>query len=340
MWSLFLHIPDGYLIGMGLWLVGLMAMPITLLKLRRRVRERRRMWRAVHAALSLWCVFAALTAIELGFALFYDTTDSFDMTNVSHRWFQVHAQPDLKVLAFKDGSGLEYRDEHEFPTRSVLSKSDGTSRSHLCFLGDSFTFGHGVPRVADRFSNQLQTRFDVDQATRGRFVVSNLSKPGSDILWGEVVLKQLYADGHKLDVAVYVMCLNDIEMFHDRRMDFNNELAALRDRPRFFLWRDTYFFNWAYYRSLLLRQSSARNYYDFVKEYYAGAAWEQFAATLMSLLGRMIRSSSSSCFRSCITSVSSTRLRGFMSRSKPAVGSAGLRASICCPRCRRMRAKA
>ncbi len=280
MWSLFLQIPDGYLIAMGLWLAVLAAMPFALLKLRRRLRERRRARQGVHAALSSWCVLVALTAIEVGFALFYDTTDSFDMTNVSHRWFAVHAQPDLKVLAFKDGSGIEYRDDREFPTRASLSTSSGVHRTHLCFLGDSFTFGHGVPRVADRFSNQLQTDLATDPRTGGKFVISNLSKPGSDILWGEAVLTQLYSNGHRVEVAAYVMCLNDIEMFHDRPMAFNDELAALRDRPQFFLWRDTYFFNWAYYRSILLRQSSAHNYYDFVKEYYAGAAWDRMTNAL------------------------------------------------------------
>lgn len=280
MWSLFLHIPDGYLIGMGGWLVVLIALPVRLLKLRRRFRERRRVLQAVHTALSMWSVLAVLTAIELGFALLYDTTDSFDMTNVSHRWFQVHAQPDLKALAFKDGTGLEYRDDREFPTRATLGSSDSVSRRHLCFLGDSFTFGHGVPRVSDRFSNQFRAQLESDVRTTGKYEVSNLSKPGSDILWGEAVLKQLYANGRQVDVAIYVMCLNDIEMFHDRRMEFNDELAALRERPQFFLWRDTYFFNWAYYRLLLLKQSKARNYYDFVRDYYAGSAWQQFATTL------------------------------------------------------------
>lgn len=275
MWTLFLHLPDRYLIGMGLWLGVLLFAPRWLLKLRWRFREQPQRRRAVHAALSAWFVVGILTAIELGFALLYDTTDSFDMTNVSHRWFEVHVAPDLKQLAFKDGSGIDYRDEREFPT------SVGADRKHLCFLGDSFTFGHGVPHVGDRFSNQLRSRLAGQPQTAGKYVISNLSKPGSDLLWGEAVLARLYADRHQINAAVYVLCLNDIEMFHDRRMDFNNELAALRNRPSFFLWRDSYFFNWGYYRVSLLSQSNARNYYDFVRDFYAGPAWTRFEETLV-----------------------------------------------------------
>jgi len=277
MWSLFLHIPDGYLLGMVLWLVGICLSPRALLKLRRRFRERPKARRVVHAGLAVWCVLLPLTALELGFALLYDTTDSFDMTNVSHRWFEVHAQADLKVLAFKDQSGIEYRDDREFPS---IANSSTTRRQHLCFLGDSFTFGHGVPRVDDRFTNRLRARLEHNLPSNSHCEISNLSKPGSDLLWGEAVLKRLYEDGHHVDVAVYVMCLNDIEMFHPQRMDFNNELAALRERPQFFLWRDTYFFNWAYYRSAMLSQSKARSYYDFVRDYYAGPAWREFSTVL------------------------------------------------------------
>lgn len=279
MWSLFLHLSDRYLIGQSLWLVSLFLALRWMLKARRRFRDRPKARRNVHVGLSIWLGLLSLTGIELGFALLYDTTDSFDMTNVSHRWFQVHVAPDLKVLGFKDGTGIEYRDDVLFPTTDDVSED----RQHLCFLGDSFTFGHGVPRVADRFSNQLRTRLNAEAKTQGKnqFAVSNLSKPGSDLLWSEAVLQRVLDDGHHVDTALYVMCLNDIEMFHDRRMDFNNELAAWRQQPRFFLWKDTYFFNWAYYRSAMFQRSSARNYYDFVREFYAGPAWTEFETVLL-----------------------------------------------------------
>lgn len=274
MWQLFLHLSDGYLISMGLWLAMLLAAPRVLLGLRRRWKmEPKKQW-LVKLGLSLWLGCCTLTTIEIAFALLYDTTDSFDMTNVSHRWFQVHVEPDLKQLVFQDGTGIEYRNDSEFP----ISVPKGMQ--HIVFLGDSFTFGHGVPDVRNRFTNQLSTRLDQATNTHDRFVVSNLSKPGSDLLWGEEVLKHLATDRRRVDAAVYVMCLNDIEAFHERFMDFNNEVGRLRSQPSWFLIRDTYFFNWAYFRSVLLAQSEVRNYYSFVKDYYTGKPWRGFENAL------------------------------------------------------------
>lgn len=274
MWKLFLQLSDGYLISMALWLVLLLMTPRVLLGFRRRWKAQPKKQKWVKLGLSLWLVCGLFTAIELGFALLYDTTDSFDMTYVSHRWFKVHVEPDLKQLAFQDGSGIDYRDDVQFPLAIPRDQQ------HVVFLGDSFTFGHGVPDVRNRFTNQLRAKLNQDQSTQGKFAVSNLSKPGSDLLWGEAVLDNLARDRRPVDVAAYVMCLNDIEAFHERFMDFNNEVGRLRSQPGWFLVRDTYFFNWAYFRGVLLSQSEVRNYYSFVKDYYAGEPWQKFSAAL------------------------------------------------------------
>ncbi len=289
MWQLFLHLPDAYLIGVAIWLSLLAVVIRGLVQLRRRFKAQPGRLRAVHLGLSLWLMSGLLTGIELGFALLYDTTDSFDMTNVSHRWFEVHVQPDLKPLEFRDGTGIEYRDDVTFPAATARD------RRHLCFLGDSFTFGQGVPRVGDRFTNRLGQQLEQDPATSGQFVVSNLSKPGSDLLWSDEVLKHLYADGRQLDAAAYVVCLNDIEAFHRRFMDFNHEVEDLRNKPSFFLWRDTYFFNWAYFRGVLLSRSDVRNYYDFVKDYYAGESWPRYLTALDRMAGRCRENSTRPC---------------------------------------------
>ena len=270
MWQFFLQLSDGYLAGMGLWLIVLALCPVLLVRLRRRWKDRPRRIKWVFIGLSAWMCLCLLTAVELGFALLYDTTDSFSMMNASRRWFRVHTESDMKTLEFVNGTGIEYRDSTEFPGRALPDNA-----RHVCLLGDSFTFGHGVANVEDRFSNQLGRLLADSQQ---RVVVSNLSKPGTDLFWVESVLSNLFRDGHKVDSAVYVMCLNDVEAFHDPTMSESTKRAHFE--PPTFLFRDTYFFNWAWFRWQQIRQPGIRDYYGFVEDYYNGEPWQLFRRRL------------------------------------------------------------
>ena len=92
-----------------------------------------------------------LTAVELYFAVVYDASDAVNVTNVSKHWFQRHVVPFQKVLKFSDGQQTPYQDDAEF--RRTLDVGE----RQISFIGDSFTLGHGVLRVADRFSDRIGT---------------------------------------------------------------------------------------------------------------------------------------------------------------------------------------
>jgi len=267
MWQLFLHLPDEWLIGMLVWSIGLILMPVGLLHLRRRWKPHRRLRVLPAAGLSAWMCLVLLTAVEIGFALLYDTTDSFDMTNVSRRWFQIHAEPDVRAFPLADATVIRYRDNADLPRQRLPGVA------HTLFLGDSFTFGHGVADVDARFTNRLRTALDPEKHR-----ISNLAWPGTDLLWVEEVLKQVFAAGVPVDRAVYVLCLNDIEAFHDPRM--TRSIEQSRFDPPGLLFRDTYFFNWAYFRAQMLRRSKEGDYYSFVRADYDGAAFDRFSAVL------------------------------------------------------------
>lgn len=270
MWQLFLHLSDGYLLAMAAW-VGVLALtPVVLVRLRRKWTAQKSRLRIIYASLSTWLCLGLLTLPELGFALLYDTTDSFDMTNVSNRWFQIHVEPEVRELEFADGTGIRYRNDSDI----VLSPENAVQ--HVCFLGDSFTFGHGVADVGDRFSNRVF--WSLDSKVSSRIKVSNLAWPGTDLLWTESVLEHSFESGGRIDDAVYVLCLNDIEAFHDPTMSRSSSLAHFE--PPGFLFRDTYFFNWLFFRTQLLLQSETRGYYAFVKEYYEGEPWGRFRDAL------------------------------------------------------------
>lgn len=253
-----LYIPDGYLIGMGAWLLALGAGLVLCLKLRRRWKTQRTKVALVHAALSLWMFVASITALELGFALFYDRSDSFNLTNVSRRWFERHVQL----------NGQSFRDDHPFSP----ALPEGTKR--LVFMGDSFTFGHGVPDVASRFSDRVGA--DLEQQHPGKWVVNNLGVPGLD---PKLIIKLLQANvldnGYRVDVLVYTICLNDIEAFHDEDDEASKLYGRLNGmQPTSFLFRDTYLLNLLYFRAQQFRLPEVRGYYSHLENSYRSRPWQ------------------------------------------------------------------
>ncbi len=253
---LLFYLSPGYLVSMWIWLVLLAVGLRWGLRARRRAKGNASRLRLVHAGLSLWFVAFSLTLPELWFALFYDRTDSFNSTNVSERWFRRHVQ--LNPQGFRDAAPF---------TRAVPG-----GRRRVVFLGDSFTFGQGVERVADRFSDRIGRELEARQP--GKFTVANLSLTGigvndMPVLWERHVLLQ----DSKVDIVVYAICLNDIEWMAGKVTDQQYE-PLRKIKPRFFLLRDTYFYNWLYFRVQLMCQPKLLSYYDFVRKYYAGRPWQ------------------------------------------------------------------
>ncbi|HID22170.1 MAG TPA: hypothetical protein EYP14_07185, partial [Planctomycetaceae bacterium] len=174
----------GYLIGMTVWLAMLLAGLWSLVLYRQSTHDVPQRLRRANWLLSVWMGLATLTAVELYFALFYDTTDSFNRTKVSRKWYRLYADRQRRPLEIRPGAGIYYRDDHDFP------KHPRGGRNRICFLGDSFTFGHGIRRIQDRFSNLVQA--ELDRRAPGRFEVTNLSDAGTDLFWVEGLLKELF----------------------------------------------------------------------------------------------------------------------------------------------------
>lgn len=267
-----LYLSDDYLVGLSVWLLVLFAALWGLLRLRRAVKTRPgRLW-WVHAALSLWMVALLLTGFELYFAFVYDQTDSFNKTKVSQKWFRMHIEPQERPLRFKDGTGIAYRNDVEF-------RKPDADEHHICFVGDSFTFGHGVKRVEDRFSNRVADA--LQEECPGRFLVSNLANAGVELFWIELETRKLLEEPVRIDTLVYVICLNDIETFHPRHAVFYEELA--KHSSDAFLVQHSYFFNMLYFRLKQFTVPEIRNYYEFVRQYYEGEPWERMSGKLLQL---------------------------------------------------------
>ena len=263
---------DAYLLGMSLWLLAGALALWGLLKWRQRLRRLGRKPALANLLLSAWVFLAMLTGVELYFALLFDATDSFNMSNVSQVWFRRHVKPEEHLLKL-GREGITYRDDQEFP-RPVPE-----DRRHICFVGDSFTFGHGVADVADRFSNRLREKLEAEFP--GKYLVTNLSEPGTDLNWADALVRKLVEEHIRIDTLVYVFCPNDIEVYHPDHMQLMHELADLK--PQFPLFKDTYFFNLLYYRIKLASLPAARDYYGFLADYYTGEPWQKMQVAVRQL---------------------------------------------------------
>src|SRR5581483_11448056 len=205
------------------WIAGLLTAGIVLMRVRRTRRRAGRSLRLVHALLASVLALAALTLPEVVFALGYDATDSFSQTNVSRRWFERY------VHANRAG----FRDDNELPR----VREPGVTT--IGFVGDSFTFGHGIRRVEDRFSDVVARGLEHKFPHRTR--VFNAALQGLDIRGLTNELAPELIKSTPLDVLVYVFVPNDIEYLDERTARFY--AAQQSSAPRFFLWRNTYFYN-------------------------------------------------------------------------------------------------
>ncbi len=256
--------PIHYTIGLGVWLCAGGLASWGLLKLRRRWRDRPRARKFVHAGLGLWMLLALLTLPEIACALFYDQTDSFSQTNVSRRWFALHVNPN------RDG----FRDDRPLPTTLKPNQQS------VVFVGDSFTFGHGVKDPADRFTDRLRSRWDRERPDQ--LLVSNASLPGLDIRQlADGMVPDLYQDSRRIDLMVYVFVPNDIEYCDDRTAHHLKSLAAME--PRGWLFGHTYFYNLLWYRWQSLRRPEGDSYYSYLKGAYTSEPWPRFIKELNQL---------------------------------------------------------
>lgn len=265
--SLFFYLTDGYLLGMGAWLAGMIASLVFCLKQRRSSHQSPRKLKWIHAGISIWMLLATLTALELYCALFVDQTDSFSLTNISKRWALRHERKNL----------YGFRDLAQFP------KIPPDGRRRIAFTGDSFAFGHGVVDEQDRFSDRIAASLERRQP--GRFFVNNIAMPGVDTPGIVRVTKDILADGFKIDTLVYAFCLNDIEYLNHERTDEAYRQITIR-KPTFFLFRDTYFFNLVYFRYKLFTQPEVRGYFSFLHSYYEGETWLEMQDLLDELVDK------------------------------------------------------
>ncbi len=253
---LVLYLSRGYLLSMGAWIALLVALFSGLLRYRQRCRQRSRRMVWANAGLSAAVALAFVTACELGFACFADFSDTFSVSNVSKRWLRLHIDDE------QNNAG--YRDREPFKTYI------GAGRQRIVFFGDSFTVGHGIKRIEDRFSDRVAAW--LEQKRPVHFVVANHALPGYEASLVEGSIRALFLSHSDVHLVIYVYNLNDIEGYDPGIQPLLGQVYT--SEPRFPVFRDTYFLNWLYFRFVQFRYSKGTDYYARLAESYRSPAWE------------------------------------------------------------------
>jgi hypothetical protein len=203
-------------------------------------------------ALVLLClVTPALLVGETFFRFFYDTTDSLAYTRVSERWVQRHW--------YVNSSGC--RDNVDY------SPALAPGKRRISFIGDSFTAGHGIKDVIDRFPNRLRQ-------AHPDWEIHVVASVGLDTGNELALLKRAFARGYQVDQVVLVYCLNDIGDLVPPQADATGRVLAELDSSGW-LWRNSYMLNLWHHHYTASRDPYLGNYCSFVREAYSGPLWDQ-----------------------------------------------------------------
>ena len=186
---------------------------------------------------------------EIYYRFIYDSTESFGLTKTTNRWFDQHFQYNSSRL--RDSIDYEFK--------------NSSQRRRFTILGDSFTAGHGVPDVEDRFANLVRDRLPSSD-------VHVLAVCGWDTQKEIESIQAICEAGYELDNVVLAYCLNDIS---DASAEWNQVLDRIEGfADTGFLVNNSYFVNTIYYRWKASNDPDISDYYRFVENLYSDRTWE------------------------------------------------------------------
>lgn len=205
---------------------------------------------AGNALVLLFLLSLLLLGGEIWFRFFVDTTDSLGFTKISERWVLRH----WRTNTAGPRDNIEYAPQIQPGKRRVT------------FVGDSFTAGHGINNVEDRFANRLR-------ALHPDWEVHVLANVGWDTGTEIAMIKKAVARGYELDEVVLVYCLNDVcDLLMAPGQPFEGKLPALdRATPR--ITHGSYFLDLFYNRYQAAQNPYVKDYFSFVQDGYRGDYW-------------------------------------------------------------------
>lgn len=208
-----------------------------------------RSWAAGNALILLFMGSLILTCGEIYYRFYYDATDAYMLSKAAVRWQGRHFQ--LNTTGFRDS--IEYQRQIRPGMRRIT------------FIGDSFTAGHGVKNVENRFANRIRSRHpDWD--------VHVMADIGWDTGTQLKLVESKLPSNYEFDVVVLAYCLNDIsDLAPDYWEDMVRRITQTWQPGPIVL--ESYFLDTLYHRLCMALEPDLRNYYGFVAQWYRGPIW-------------------------------------------------------------------
>ncbi len=173
-------------------------------------------------------------------------TDSFGVSLPARRWFALYTE--------KNTMGCR---DYEW----AVEKPAGVRR--VAFVGDSFTYGWGIKRVQDRFSDIVGERFA--ELSPGSVEVMNVAKPG----WGSsdqlAPIRDLI-NRYAVDEIVLCYVFNDIEKLIPTTDDYDPKRPP---EPGFFDPDRSCLVDYFYRTIIVPRLPTVRGHHDWLASAYA-----------------------------------------------------------------------
>ena len=201
----------------------------------------------------------ALLGGEIYYRYLYDDTDSMNFSKVSERWFARH----FHLNSWGTRDNVEYAHARQ------------PGRRRVTFLGDSFTAGHGVRDVEDRFANRIRH-------LHPEWDVHILARPGLDTGDELKALSDCLDNKYQIDEVVLVYCLNDISDLLPELTDLIQGVYAEVEQSGW-LRRNSYLVNTLYNRLVLVRNPNMKRYFPMLLESYRSPVWEQHKQRLKAM---------------------------------------------------------
>lgn len=186
---------------------------------------------------------------ESYYRFIYDQSDSFGVTRVSNRWFN----------RYYHFNNLDIRDNIEY-----INKKGAQPR--FTFSGDSFTTGHGIKNVDNRFGNIIR------KTKNNEWEIHLFAKNGLETRGEFETLKNAVNLGYEVDNVVLVYCLNDISDLVPNWKKTLHEMYQ-ENKKQGFLLKHSFFINTIYYRLKMGSNPKFSNYYNFVSGAYNSTLW-------------------------------------------------------------------
>lgn len=199
--------------------------------------------------LILSVLVSALLAIgEVYYRVIYDTTDSFATALTTQRWLKRHVTV----------NSWNFRDDVEY------AFARNSKRPRVTFFGDSFTVGHGVADVSDRYLNRIR-------AAKPGWEVHGLAKNGLNTRTALDLIRIAVNDGYELDTVILAYCLNDAT---ESSVAWPDKWRALEAelRPKNFLTKTSFLANALHFRSKR-RSPELQGYFEDLQLDYRGESW-------------------------------------------------------------------